>query len=313
MKLVKLPLILLIPLSILISCSGDSGGGSGQQREDIPPPTGGTDEDTTGGTSGGTANFDVTLDSELTPAEKTSTQNSIKILESLKIDGSRTEGFSKVFGGNQTSDVVSFLERRVNYIFSEGTDYRTRLVLNSFRLKNNLAYFGMNLSVDIWYTSLINEPDDVRIRINNKNVDITSSRIGVVNLGDIFTQSDAITQAITLVHEARHSDCPEGALVSEIQRWYNGLPPINHTCGQLHGSCPDGSSCDVIPWGPYAVDFIYSISIVNGCSNCSETQRQQAQINANMVQGAAYDINGTMNGVHGPPNMSNSNQIRNDL
>lgn len=319
-------LYLLLSLIFLASCSGGGGGGGGDREESTTggTATGGTEGGTTGGTTtggttggtttGGSANYDVTLDSALTSAERSSTLESIEVLEDLRIDGSQIEGFSEVFGGNSTSSVVSYLESRVNYIFSEVTDYRSRLVLASPALINKFAYFGRNESRDIWYTSLINEPNDVRIVINNNEVDIPSSRIGVVNLGDIFAQSDAITRAITLVHEARHSDCPEGAKTSEIQRWFDNLPPIDRTCGQLHGSCTNGGpSCDTFAWGPYAIDFIYSLSIANACSNCTEIQKQQGQANANSVQEAAFDITGTLNGQYGQPDMSNSSQVRDDL
>lgn len=318
-KLFTLP---FVGFFILAACSGGGGGGGGGgQREESPTSTTGTTTgttgtttgDTTSDTTGGSPNFDVTYDSALTSAELSSFKNSMDLLESLKIQGAQVEGFSEVFGGNSTTNVVTYLEQRVNYIFSEATDYRTRLVLNSLNPLHKLAYFARNPSSSIWYTSLINEPQDVRIVINNNKLDIPSSRIGVVNLGDIWVESDAITQAITIVHEARHSDCPDGALTSEIDRWYNGLAPIDHSCGQLHGSCPDGTSCDVIPWGPYAIDYIYSKSIADACTSCTETEKQQAQINANFVQGAAYDITGTLNGNYGRPDMSNSNTVRDDL
>lgn len=317
----------IVALLIIASCSGGGGGGGGGQEEQAPPTTGGTETGgttgsttggtttgTTGGSSGGSADFDVTLDSALTSSERASALGSIDVLESLRINGSIIKGFSEVFGGNSTSSVIRYLEQRVNYIFSESTNYRDRIVSNTPTLIPKFAYYGRNQSRDIWYTSLVSEPNDVRILINNNRVDITSSRIGVVNLGDIFTTSDAITQAITIVHEARHSDCPDGARTSEIQRWLDGLPPIDRSCGQLHGACPGGGgSCDIFPWGPYAIDFIYSFSIAEACTNCTETQKQQGQVNANSVLNSAFDIVGTVNGAYGGPDMTNSTTVRDDL
>lgn len=311
---------IVMVLFIVTACGGGGGGsGGGQRQED---PTGGSTDGSTNGSTGGTtgsttggsggAKFDVTLDSELTPTERTATRATITTLESLKIDGSKINGFSEVFKGNRSSNVISYLESRVNYIFSENTFYTDRLVLESALVSPKFQTFAFNLSRDIWYTSVINEPQDVRIVINNRRLDITSSRIGVVNLGDIFTQSDDVTKAITLVHEARHSDCPDGAKASEIERWFNGQPPIDRTCGQLHSDC-GGFSCDSFAWGPYAIDFIYSISIARACDSCTETQKQQGQVNANMVQSSAFDIIGTLNGSYGPPDMGNSTQVENDL
>jgi hypothetical protein len=325
MKKISLILTVIFSSLILVSCSGSSGGGSDpapQEEEDTGGTTGGTSGGTTGGTSGGTTGgtsggstggVDVTIDSELTKAELSKLNASLKLIESLQIDGSRISGFSQIFGGTRSSNVVKYFENRINYVISQNTDYRTRLVLASLAPLSKLGYYAANPSVFIWYISLFNEPEDVRFKINNRLVDITSTRIGVMQLGDIFTTEDTISDAITLIHEARHSDCPEGALASEVLRFYNGLSVIDHTCGQLHGSCAGGGSCDVIPWGPYAIDYIYSLAIERTCTSCTQTEIQQARVNANYVQGAAFEIQATMNGDFGSPDMRNSNQVRNDL
>ncbi len=303
---------LLVMLLILASCGGSGGGGSDSGQREQETTTGGTTDGNTTGSSGG-SKIDLTYDSALSTQELTSIKKSMNVLESLKISGSKVEGFSEVFGGNSTSNVIRYLNQRVNYIFSQNTEYDSRLVLNAFQSPNGFSFYAKNPSSYIWYTSVINEPRDVKIIINNQPIDISSSRIGVVNLGDIFVESDAITQAITIVHEARHSDCPNGAKASEIQRWFNGLGPIDRTCGQLHGFCAEGGSCDLLPWGPYAIDFIYSKAIADACTNCSELQKQQGQVNANFVQEAAYDIQGTLDGKYGNPNMGNSKTVRDDL
>lgn len=318
MKLFRLFFFPLLALFILASCGGSSGGGGGgggggEQREE--EPTGGTTGGTSGG--GGGSKFDVVLDSELTGGERVSTNNSIDLLERLTIDGSRISGFSQIFGGNRTSNVVNYLEARVNYIVSQNTSHSSRLIYPSGSAFNNLEFFASNQSVTFWYfDQYYAQEGGVRYLINDRPRNINSSRIGIVQLGDIFTRADAITQAITLVHEARHSDCPEGALLSDILNVAESGGNIglaqNKKCGQLHSSC-SGLSCDSFPWGPYAIDYIYSLAIFETCSNCSETQKLQALSNANQVQNAAFDINGTMNGVYGRPNMSNSTRVRNDL
>ena len=294
MRLFRLFLLSFLALTILGSCGGSSGGGSGgEQRE----------EDT-----------GIILDSELTNAERISSEDSIDLLETLILDGSRIAGFSQIFGGNQSSNVVNYLESRVNYIVSQFTSHGSRLLLPTPPALTNLETFASNSSVSLWYFDrYFAQEGGASYLINDIPRDITSSRIGVVKLGNIFTTSDTITQAITLVHEARHSDCPGGALLSDIVNLVeSSVSPQNKKCGQLHTTC-SGFSCDGFPWGPYAIDFIYSLSIFETCSNCTETQRLQALSNANQVQGAAFDINGTMSGVYGRPDMSNSTQVREDL
>lgn len=312
MRIIRLLFLPLLTLSLLASCGGSSGGGGGQQREE--DTTGETAGGTSGGTTGGNSNFDVTLDSALTRAERISVNNSIDLLEKLKLDGSRISGFSQIFGGNRSSNVVNYLERRVNYIISQFTTHGSRLLLPTPPAVINLETFASNSSALLWYFDrYYAQEGGARYVISDRPRDINSSLFGVVKLGDIFTTSDAITQAITLVHEARHSDCPGGAVLSDIVNFVeSNVIPQNKKCGQLHTTC-SGNSCDGIPWGPYAIDFIYSLTIFETCSNCSEIQRLQALSNANQVQGAAFDINGTMNGVYGRPNMSTSTQVRNDL
>lgn len=310
-------LLFAMTLSLFVSCGGGDGdGGGGTEREESTtggPTTGGTTTGgtTTGGTTGGTSGYDVTLDSELTSNERASADSSIQVLNSLQIDGSDIPGFTESFGGNRTSNVISYLERRVNYIFSEHTDIlNTRLVRNSNSRIRAMETFASNPSVIVWYIDILEE-SGVKLSINNNFVDVNSSRIGAMNIGEIFVQSDAITRAITLVHEARHSDCPEGALASEILRTMEGFPPFDPSCGQLHNAC--NGACDSIPWGAYTMDFIYSAAIVLSCTSCTETEKQQAQVNANQVQNQAFDLVNTLNGTYGPPNMGNSTQVRDDL
>lgn len=298
----------------LIILLAASCGGKGSNGSDGSVDTQQREEDTTGGTSGGTTKFDVTLDSELTSAERTSLKSSFNLLENLRINGSSIYGFSKIFGGTRSSNVVNYLERRVNYILSENTNIDSRLMIPTIETARFLDYFALNPSVFVWYKDVYYS-DRVLFVISNIPQEVNSSRFGVVQLGNIFTDSDAITQAVTLVHEARHSDCPGGALLSDVVGFTeSGRTPQNKKCGQLHTDtiCP-GSSCDGFAWGPYAIDFIYSLTIFKTCSSCTETQKIQAQTNANQVQGAAFDIIGTLNGVYGEPDMSNSIQVRNDL
>jgi hypothetical protein len=74
MKLFKLFFFPQLALFILASYGGSSGGGGG-----------------------GTSKLDVVLDSELTRAERGSLNNSIALLEKLRIESCRVSGFSQIF------------------------------------------------------------------------------------------------------------------------------------------------------------------------------------------------------------------------
>lgn len=304
------PLIFVFTLSLLIACGGDSGGGGGGgevQNEEVPGGSGGTDAP-----SGGTSNFDVTIDADLSSAERAAVNTGADFLESAQIDGSKIAGFSDIFGGNRSSNVVSYLEQRVNYILSERTSPFSRLILPDDILAERQDFYAANQSVMIWYVDeYFVSQGGVRLEISGTPRHVSSSRIGVIQLGNAFVGSDPVLQAITLVHEARHSDCPNGALLSDIVGFveFGSSAFADRSCGQLHSD----TGFDEFAWGPYAVDYVYSLAIVEACSNCTETQKQLALANANSVQLRAYDINGTQNGAYGRPRMGNSTNVRNDL
>lgn len=117
----------------------------------------------------------MTLDSELTQAERLSLDNSIDLLEKMQLDGSRIAGFSDIFGGNRSSNVVSYLERRVNYITSQFTDPFSRLVLPPIVAARSLDYYALNASVTYWYADQYFEPEgEAQYVISGRPRDITS-------------------------------------------------------------------------------------------------------------------------------------------
>lgn len=252
----------------------------------------------------------TTFDSQLTPAERSALSSSLDKLETIEINGNRIKGFTKIFGGATSADVINYFNTRVHYFISEATDYTTRLVPASLVPVRRLEVFASNPSVFIWYEAKYNEPEDLRFQLNNEQLEINSSRIGVMQVGDIFNQSDVITQAITLVHEARHSDCTGGALASDIQNFHDNGTIENKKCGYLHGFCPLAGSCDVIPWGAYAIDVIYSLAISETCTSCTEAEKQSAEANALQFINNAYELSATVNGEFGDPDMSSSNTVR---
>lgn len=326
MRPAQLYFIPFIGLLLIASCSGGGGGGGGQSEE-APPTTGGTSGGSTGGTSGGTTGgtsggtsggtgVDITYDSELTPQESQALTSSTKAMATYQIDGSRIKYFSQVFGGNRSSSVVNYVETRVNYALSGDTNYQDRLVPPPSLLRN-LQVFAFNPSTSIWYDAKAAEPTDTKIRINNQLVDINSSRIGVMQFGDLYVGSPASLQAATIVHEARHSDCTGGALATDIDRHEQGLPKENKKCGHLHGVCPPGHiyagqvACDLLPWGAYIMDAMYSVAIVETCTNCSEADLQAAEANAlDCLERPAYSIEDLFNGALGAPDMSSSSTVR---
>ncbi len=312
MRSARLLFSLILTLFLLVSCGGGDGGSSGgaQPQED------GT---TTGSSTGGSGNVNVTYDSDLTGPERQALVNSTDVMGDLVIDGNQVRRFTQIFGGRRSSNVVNYFETRVNYFLSADTTLESRVVVQpaSTSLLGVAETLASNPRSLLWYFSKISEPDDVKFEINDKLLDINSSRFGVMQVGAVFGRLDPIEQIITLVHEARHSDCTGGALASDLERFEAGLQPLYKPCGHAHEICPEGHplaglfACDAHPWGAYIVDAIYAVAVSQTCTSCSETQKQVAESMAlDALSRPLYDVAELLDGRFGPPDMSSSNQVR---
>lgn len=296
-------LSLMLVLSMLVSCGGGDGGSSNSAQPE---------ED-------GTGNGNIIFDSELTGPERQALINSSAVMGNLVIDGNQIRSFTQIFGGPSSSNVVNYFQTRVNYFLSADTALESRIVIQpaSFTLLYQAETLASNPSTGLWYFSKLSEPDDVKFEINGNLLDINSCRIGVMQVGAIYARLDPIEQVITLVHEARHSDCTGGARASDLERLENGQQPLYKPCGHAHEICPDGHplaglfACDAHPWGAYIIDAIYAVAVLETCSSCSETQKQVAESMAlDALSRPLYSIQDLLDGRFGPPDMSSSNQVR---
>lgn len=297
---------LILALFILVACGG--GGGDGGSSSSAQP-----EEDGTPGRG------NVTFDSELTGPERQALVASTDQMEDLTINGNQIRRFTQIYGGPRSSNVVNYFEIRVNYFLSADTSLESRVVIqpSAFNLFGLAETLASNPSSLLWYYSKISEPDDVKFEINNQLLDINSSRIGIMQVGAVFARLDSIQQIVTLVHEARHSDCTGGARASDLERFERGQEPLYKPCGHAHVLCPEGHplaglyACDSHPWGAYIVDAIYSVAVSETCTSCTETQKQIAESMAlDALSRPLYDIEVLLDGGFGPPDMSSSNQVR---
>ena len=303
-------LMMLLLLAGYVSCGGNSDDSDGQQRE----------ED--GGNTGGPGGADITFDSEMNSQERSEVNASTRAMRDYVIDGNQIRRFGQIFGGNNSSNVVNFFETRVNYVLSASTDLDGRIAeSNGSGLSTQLSAapetLASNPSSILWYISKASEPQDIVFEINGRYIDIPSSRVGIIQLGTPYLRLETVQQVTTLVHEARHSDCTGGALASDIERIQAGLPPLNNKCGHAHVLCPEGHpyegtfACDAHPWGAYVVGAIYASAVALTCTSCSETDKTVAEAMAiDSISRPLYDVNDLLNGEFGPPDMSSSNQVR---
>lgn len=106
--------------------------------------------------------------------------------------------------------MVNYFETRVNHALSAGTDLENRVLRQTNFMERNLEVFASNPSFLFWYSSFIARPYNLKIQVNDRLISINSTRVGVMQFGDAFITSDTALQTITLIHEARHSDCTGG-------------------------------------------------------------------------------------------------------
>jgi hypothetical protein len=312
MKVFNLIIVLLIMLSLLCACGGNgSDDGSSLQQEQ-------------GSTEGGTSDGYLIYDSELSLVQKEALEATTKTMNSLEVKGSEINWFSNIFEGYKSSDVGNYFNQRVNYAISESTDVDNRILVNP-RSDNlvlpsgEIIILAVNYSWYLWFISKASEPDLVQFQINDQLLEIPSTRIGVIQIGAPFVELPSVARVTTLVHEARHSDCTEGALASDLNRFKNGLPPLNHLCSHTHEICPPEHplageyACDSHPWGAYAIGALYAGAVALECTSCTESQKILAeQIFYDSVSRLLYNFTHLMDGSYGPPNMSSSDLVKED-
>jgi hypothetical protein len=240
-----------------------------------------------GGGGGGAASGSNTADSntgKLFQSDLKWLQSSVQA--SAKAADSQFNGaVTKAFGGDQPSDVYQFIRERVKHVYSdtEMAEFRVtaRWGANSSQQWLIKEMSGEDISNGTVFQSGANDGASLAmfLKINEKNmglpIDLTvalptgplrvdSFRVGLVRLTKYYSvlpddKGNLLplppeSRISTLVHEGRHSDCPQG-----IQ---------SDDCAFSHRICPSGpakgeAACDNSLWGPYALGAIYLMSTLN--------------------------------------------------
>jgi hypothetical protein len=222
---------------------------------------------------------------------------------------------TKLFGAATGSSVHTYLNRRIHYYFN--SQELNTLVTSPSSLPNQQMFSAVirrpasahgpadddgvievaaNVGTLLWYLGLTNSTS-VTATIANKVIPVTSSRVGIMHLGDGYVKalqlSDGTIMKIplayrqaTLVHEARHSDCTGGLTQADVTA-LTGYTSYTQTaqnfkleCGHLHSICVGGdydgvSACDDRDWGAYAVGTVFLESVMSTYSG-SELEVLQA-------------------------------------
>lgn len=300
------------------SCGG--GGGGGQQPGVAGPPGPGTPPPIAA---------IVEFDSEMTASEKQAVESALNALRSFSLDESATRWFPEIFGGNGPSNVLGYLDQRMNYILSTLTDPfdRLRIILPGagesagaapIPLSIQPGTLAINIGSVFWpYYKKKLEPSIVQFQFNDRLLDIPSTRVGIIQIGREFLLTNVINRIATLVHEARHSDCTGGLLAPDLERIRNNEEKLDPTCGHSHVRCTRGDYaldprplCDAEPWGSFGVHAIFARAISEGCISCNESEKQVArQIFFDTILRLNFDFNDMVEGRLGPPDMSSSDKV----
>ena len=228
--------------------------------------------------------------------------------------------YKKVFGGDSAVHALKFLDERINYVVPDGISLNDRVRV----IQPSLAAVTMasNIGMALWFLQKTYEPKRLLFKLGKAEMPLESSRIGIIKLGEGYLLGringiplNPIVRSGILVHEARHSDCTGGIWKSDIERLKSNQLPENKMCGHLHVMCPEGHTmaglpaCDAQPWGAYSIAGIYYGRVAKKCMNCSEREKQIAQIHALEQFSRVMPIKEMLDGKTAQPDMSSSTRV----
>ena len=258
--------------------------------------------------------FDIELDPALAPVDQTRLAKDVSRIKSIQLGGTISTPFQQVFGGTQSSDVVRFINERVHYIIPQSVDAFKRLRRKPAATSSHATVVALNMGTQLWLGALAAAEPAVQFQFADRWVDVTSSRVGIIQLGPGYGDKLAnFVRMGTLIHEARHSDCTGGITRDEIAMLSRPGGSSPATCGHEHVLCPDDmkelvnkAACDDRPWGAYAVGWIYNLEVALNCVNCSASELQIAKVAALDSRSRLLDITGMTSPDSPVPDMTSS-------
>jgi hypothetical protein len=278
----------------------------------------------------------IQLDPRLSPDEKSLVAHDLDTIRTYDIEAEPGSNFDKAFQGTSTAGVSQYLNTRVSYIIPASVNPEDQLVrLNSMervgeqtapsispglgRVADSQVYVvALNIGTLVWFNALLALPEKLGFMIGDRAVPITSSRLGIVQLGKGYTVKKGneyafppLARIATLVHEARHSDCTGGLAQADLEKLRAQDIPDGHGCGHLHVVCPPGHpyagiyACDDLAWGAYSIEAIYAAAILKHCQNCTvEDQGIAEGVEVDSLSRLILPVDDMLNGKLGDPDMS---------
>jgi hypothetical protein len=273
--------------------------------------------------------FELKLEERFTPKEIKTVLSDIHKLLGYEFSGVQSAPFKLIFGGETMAEVADYLEERIHLIYPpsvKNVNYGAATTQEQIESSQEIRTVATNFSAPLLFEGLKRD-QRLSIRFNHVDIPVYSTRLGLLMMGDFYFTSasnpiyTSVFRASTLIHEARHSDCPKTPSLDDIARLKRGELPKNNFCGYPHAICPNllqlpngsftphpyagFSACESRPWGAYAVEMIFNSAIGSKCKNCSEAEIQEAQMLALDALTRGPEIFPPMlRGVYGKPDMS---------
>jgi hypothetical protein len=259
-----------------------------------------------------------TLDPDFTQTEHDALLNDVNRIQSLEIHEVPGSYFEKIFGSTENAGVIQYLSERIHYVLPHQIKLSSRLTQDS----SPIFTYATNIGTMLWFDALNKAPNPYAIRVGNLSVPVTSSRVGIIQLGLGYilkssgsVASSQIQRISTLIHEARHSDCTGGINASDLELLWADEDPEKSNCGHLHVRCPEGHAydgayaCDGEAWGAHSISAIYLAGIVKHCQNCTAEEKSLAATIYADSLGRVIPRDDMLAGKLGDPDMSSSTVV----
>ena len=197
------------------------------------------------------------------------------------------------------------------------------------------AIAAVNAGITLYLLGKVNDTT-MEVFLGGRHIVATSPRVGLIGvpddyLGALISQLKKrhpsidpgrlaqVAQAVrqmTLVHEARHSDCAQEPTTEQVElaraatSVHDFIDQDMSACGHLHGMCTEGDlrgmpACDARPWGSYAVEGVYTMGVRDSAPVGSADYRfLDALWVASRARLMTYEARAMLRGELGPPDIS---------
>jgi hypothetical protein len=250
----------------------------------LPPPQTGSAEQVA-------PTLDIALDAALSEKERTLFKEDIRFLQTVSFKPDPEGYFFKTFSSNGALNIMKFIDDRIGYIIGVDTSIDSRFSYTSDTGNGGgkAVTIATNIGMAVWLDTIA-QKRPIQFFINNTSVPVNDPRVGIIRLGEGYTNYDGegtpmntVARSTVLIHEARHSDCTGGLSQKDVQNLVLDKLPENRSCGHLHTICESGdyeglAACDGREWGSYAIGWLYANEFKSNCDNCNEAMRQTARV-----------------------------------